>query len=115
MWTPSQGLAGPNVQVSTRAGQLQEMPAPLRLRMDQKTPEAVAEHYEAVADHDAVIGCLREASFSIPMAAHAYSVLDSYIYGFALQQASLPFKTSEEAAEMAVSFLRHFSAGAYPH
>ena len=39
--------------------------------------------------HDAVIGCLREAGFSIAMAAHAYSVLDSYIYGFALQQNSL--------------------------
>lgn len=47
--------------------------------------------------HDAVIGCLRVAGFSIAMAAHAYSVLDSYIYGFALQQASLPFKTSDEA------------------
>ena len=41
--------------------------------------------------HDAVIGCLREAGFSIAMAAHAFSALDSYIYGFALQQASLPF------------------------
>src|SRR5215210_874747 len=33
--------------------------------------------------HDAVLGCLREAGFSVTMAAHAYSVLDSYIYGFA--------------------------------
>ncbi len=44
--------------------------------------------------HDAVIGCLRAAGFSIAQVAHAYSVLDSYIYGFALQQASLPFKTA---------------------
>ena len=65
--------------------------------------------------HDAVIGCLREAGFSIAMAAHAYSVLDSYIYGFALQQASLPFKHREEAAEVADSFLRQFPADAYPH
>ena len=65
--------------------------------------------------HDAVIGCLREAGFSIAMTAHAYSVLDSYIYGFALQQASLPFKTSEEAAEVAESILRQFPADAYPH
>ena len=35
------------------------------------------------------------------MAAHAYSVLDSYIYGFALQEASLPFDTGEETAELA--------------
>ena len=65
--------------------------------------------------HDAVIGCLREAGFSIAMAAHAYSVLDSYIYGFALEQASLPFKTSEEVGEVADSFLRQFPADAYPH
>jgi AcrR family transcriptional regulator len=65
--------------------------------------------------HDAVIGCLREAGFSIAMAAHAYSVLDSYIYGFALQQASLPFKTSDEAVEVADSIRRQFHADAYPH
>src|SRR5438876_8125429 len=65
--------------------------------------------------HDAVIGSLREAGFSIAMAAHAYSVLDSYIYGFALQQASLPFRTSEEVVEVADSILRQFPADAYPH
>jgi AcrR family transcriptional regulator len=65
--------------------------------------------------HDAVIGCLREAGFSIAMAAHAYSLLDSYIYGFALQQASLPFRTPEEVAGVAEVFLRQFPAEAYPH
>jgi AcrR family transcriptional regulator len=65
--------------------------------------------------HDAVIACLRDAGFSIPMAAHAYSLLDSYIYGFALQQASLPFKTSEETIEAADSILRQFPTDAYPH
>src|SRR5215210_5902411 len=65
--------------------------------------------------HDAVIGCLREAGFSIAMAAHAYSVLDSYIYGFALQQASLPFRNSDEAVEVADSIRRQFPADAYPN
>ena len=65
--------------------------------------------------HDAVIGCLREAGFSIAMAAHAYSVLDSYLYGFALQQASLPFKTSDHAVELAETIRRQFPADAYPH
>jgi AcrR family transcriptional regulator len=65
--------------------------------------------------HDAVIGCLTEAGFSIAMAAHAYSVLDSYIYGFALQQASSPFATSEEVAEATEGILRRFPADAYPH
>ncbi len=70
---------------------------------------------ETLRHHDAVIGCLREAGFSIAMAAHAYSLLDSYIYGFALQQANLPFRTPEETVEMAGTFLRQFPAEAYPH
>ena len=32
------------------------------------------------------------------MTAHAYALLDSYIYGFALQEASLPFEGPESAA-----------------
>ena len=68
-----------------------------------------------LSHHDAVIGCLRGAGFSIAMTAHAYSVLNSYIYGFALQQASVPFKTSEEGVEVAESILRQFPADAYPH
>lgn len=65
--------------------------------------------------HDAVIGCLREAGFSIAMTAHAYSLLDSYIYGFALQQRSLPFETSEEVVEVAERILQQFPAAAYPY
>ena len=65
--------------------------------------------------HDAVIGSLREAGFSIPLAAHAYSVLDSYIYGFALQEASLPFNTAEETAEAAQTILAQFRPDEYPH
>ena len=65
--------------------------------------------------HDAVIGCFREAGFSIALAAHAYSVLDSYIYGFALQQANLPFKTPEEVVEVAERIRWQFLAHEYPH
>ena len=65
--------------------------------------------------HDAVIGCLRDAGFSIELAAHAISVLDSYIYGFALQERSLPFHTPEETAEMAQDILAGFPADEYPH
>jgi AcrR family transcriptional regulator len=65
--------------------------------------------------HDWVLGTLREAGFSIGMAAHAYSVMDSYIYGFALQQQTLPFDTSDEVAEVAQNLMRQFPADAYPH
>ena len=46
--------------------------------------------------HDAVLGSLRSADFSVEMAAHAYSVLDSYIYGFALTKMSLPFEDTSD-------------------
>jgi AcrR family transcriptional regulator len=65
--------------------------------------------------HDTVIGSLREAGFSVGMAAHAFSVLDSYIYGFALQQASLPFETGEETAELAQAILMQMPPDEYPH
>ncbi len=65
--------------------------------------------------HESVLRCLREAGFSVAMAAHAYSALDSYIYGFALQQTSLPFDTGEQAAEVADDILRQFRSGEYPY
>jgi AcrR family transcriptional regulator len=65
--------------------------------------------------HDAVIGCLRGAGFSIAQTAHAFSAIDSYLYGFAMQEQNLPFSTPEEAAAMAVTFLEHFPAADYPH
>jgi AcrR family transcriptional regulator len=65
--------------------------------------------------HDAVIGNLRLGGFSIGMAAHAFSVLDSYIYGFALQELNLPFETSAELEEMAEDILRELPVDQFPH
>jgi AcrR family transcriptional regulator len=64
---------------------------------------------------DAVLGSLRQGGFSIEMAAHAFSALDSYIYGFALQEASLPFDTAEETAEVAQMILKQLPADEYPY
>jgi AcrR family transcriptional regulator len=65
--------------------------------------------------HDAVLGILRTAGFSVELAAHAYSVLDSYIYGFALQETGLPFETPEETAEVARTIMAQFPADQLPH
>jgi AcrR family transcriptional regulator len=59
--------------------------------------------------HDAVLGCLREGGFSIEMTIQAYSVQDAYIYGFALQEKSLPFDTAEESAAVAEEQVRQFA------
>jgi AcrR family transcriptional regulator len=65
--------------------------------------------------HDAVLGSLRAAGFSLKAAAHAYSLLDSYNYGFALNKQSLPLDTPGEDAEMGTSVLRGLPLNAYPH
>ena len=65
--------------------------------------------------HDSVLRCLREAGLSLELAAHAYSLLDSYVYGFALEQASLPFDTGEQAVQVAESIMRDFASGKYPY
>jgi hypothetical protein len=46
------------------------------------------------------MGCLREAGFSFRAAVHASSVMDAYVYGFALQEKSLPFETPDQVSEV---------------
>ena len=50
--------------------------------------------------HEAVIACLRRAGFSVVTATHANWLIDSCVYGYALQEASLPFDTADELAEL---------------
>jgi AcrR family transcriptional regulator len=64
--------------------------------------------------HDAVLGALRRGGFSVAMAAHAFSVLDSYIYGFALQEAALPFEAGAQTADLAQDILASAPPGEYP-
>jgi AcrR family transcriptional regulator len=65
--------------------------------------------------HDAVIGTLRAGGFSVPMAAHAVSLIDSYLYGFVLQELSLPLKGAAELDEVTGAILRDMPADTYPH
>ncbi|NUT33108.1 MAG: TetR/AcrR family transcriptional regulator [Hamadaea sp.] len=65
--------------------------------------------------HDAMLGVLRAGGFSLPMTAHAYAIVDAYVYGFVLQQASLPFDGGDSAAAVADSIMASFAGGAYPH
>ncbi len=65
--------------------------------------------------HDTVLATLRAGGFSPEMTAHAYALLDSYVYGFALQEASLPFEGRESVGEIAGPIMEQMAAGAYPH
>ncbi|MFI6574175.1 TetR/AcrR family transcriptional regulator [Nocardiopsis sp. NPDC050513] len=79
--------------------------------MDSRTSPGLA----TLRHHDAVIGCLRAGGFSISGAAHALSVLDGYVYGFTLQELSLPFTSSADLEDVAGSMLERIPGGAFPH
>lgn len=61
--------------------------------MESSSPGPANLHY-----HNAGIACLREqAGLSVRTAIDAYNLMDSYIYGFALQEKTLPSDLAAEA------------------
>lgn len=68
-----------------------------------------------LAHHDSVIGCLRRGGFSIELAAQAFSVIDAYVYGFALTEQNLPFDptTGDQAVDFAAEVMPLLAG--YPH
>src|SRR5215217_1036219 len=67
--------------------------------------------------HDAVLGCLRAAGFSLEATVHAYSVLDAYIYGFALQEQDMSSESADDFAAEAQRQMQEYEAvlADYPH
>ena len=65
--------------------------------------------------HDAFIGTLRAAGFSVELTAHAFALIDSYVFGFALSETTLPIHGPESVAEVAGSMMQRYAAEAYPH
>ena len=65
--------------------------------------------------HNAVLRVLRRAGFSIEGAGHAYALLDSYIYGFALQEAGLPVGTEDSDPEVVQAMAPSFSPSDLPY
>lgn len=65
--------------------------------------------------HDAAIGVLRRQGFSVAMAAHAFALLDAFIYGFAVQESSLPFEGPAELAAIAEPILSDAVAQELPY
>ena len=63
--------------------------------------------------HDAVIGCLRAAGFDMAMVATAYSLMDAYIYGFAMTKMNLPFEDTSDIVELSETMLAPFAPGEY--
>jgi AcrR family transcriptional regulator len=65
--------------------------------------------------HDANIATLRAGGFSVAETAHAYALIDAFVYGFALQEASLPFEGPDGAATVAEPIMALMGTGEYPH
>jgi AcrR family transcriptional regulator len=89
---------------------LRAHPWAIGLMESRRSPGAVTLHH-----HDVVLGTLRRAGFSVELAAHAYALLDAYVYGFALQEATLPFDTSASAADVTGTIMAGFAGGEYPY
>lgn len=66
-----------------------------------------------LAYHDAVLGCLLADGFSMPLAAHAFSVLDAYVFGFVVTESRLPFEPVVGAEAFAEGLA--LPADRYPH
>jgi AcrR family transcriptional regulator len=79
--------------------------------MDSRTTPAP----HALHHHDAVIGCLREAGFPLPLVATAFALLDAHLYGFVIQEVSLPFEDEAGLADVAGSLLTAIPEGELVH
>ena len=68
-----------------------------------------------LAHHDAVLGVLRSGGFPVRLAAHAFAAIDSFLYGFVLQEVALPFEGDDELAAMADDLRDDAFASHFPH
>jgi AcrR family transcriptional regulator len=89
---------------------LSQHPWALGLVESRRTPgPALLRH------HDRVLGCLRADGFSIPLAAHAFSAIDAYVYGFVLTELTLPFEPGEGVDEFVAQIRHLLPDDEYPH
>ncbi len=70
---------------------------------------------ENLRHHDAVLGCLRAAGFSLALTAHAFALLDAHLYGFLVQELSLPFEGEADLSELADDIMLALPEGELPH
>jgi len=94
--------------ISARAALLRHPWATSLMQSRTKPGPATMRH------HDSVLGSLRTSGFTLVMAAHAFSVIDGYVYGFALQQINLPLQSREQVSVVGESILRQL-AGDFPY
>jgi AcrR family transcriptional regulator len=70
---------------------------------------------ENLGHHEAVLACLRRGGLSWQMTAHAYAILDAFIYGYSLQEVTLPQQVEGEFVEAARDISAEFDPEKYPN
>lgn len=89
---------------------LRDHPWATPLLESRRTPGPVT-----LRHHDAVLGTLLVGGFSFEATAHAYALLDAFVYGHALQEAALPFEGPDSVDEVAGPVQALMAEGDYPH
>ncbi|MBS43358.1 MAG: TetR family transcriptional regulator [Nocardioides sp.] len=79
--------------------------------MDARTNAGLA----TLSHHDAVLGCLRTAGFSIRLTGHAFATLDAHLYGFLVQELSMPITNGDaDLEEVAAQVIDTIPNGVMP-
>lgn len=79
--------------------------------MDSRTSPGPAN----LRHHEAALACLRKAGFSVLMATHANWLLDSYVYGFVLQEAALAFDADGMTETIEGVYLPQLPSDEFPY
>mgnify|MGYP002062544871 CR=1 FL=1 len=83
--------------------------------MNCEFPAAMGNRWVSVIRvYDAVLGCLRAAGFTATLSMQAFSIIDSFLYCFILQELALPFDDPGSLEEVGEDLLRQM-ADAYPY
>ncbi len=61
-----------------------------------------------------MLATLDRGGLPLPLMAHAYAILDSFVFGFALEEATLPAQGGEGMAEVAEQITAAFDPELYP-
>lgn len=65
--------------------------------------------------HEQVLACLDRAGFSTSQKAKTYSLMDSYIYGFVLQEVNIPISNEENMPEVASEIMSGVPKDLFPN
>src|SRR3954465_12332793 len=80
-----------------------------------RDPHPGLAHFRARGARARVPAPFGAAGSPAALTAHAYALIDSYVYGFALQEASLPFEGTDSVGDIAAPIMERMAAGDHPH